>query len=85
MSHQEVSTRKAEHFAGTFAAKEAVIKALSMKPGSWKDIVVKKTKESKPFVDIVDSSIAANITSSDLSIRHDGDYAVAIFVAIVKN
>lgn len=69
-----------EHLAGIFAAKEAVIKALSLPAGSWHKIYIRKTKDNHPFVEIVDDFFKGE--SMDLSISHDKDYAIATFIVI---
>jgi len=62
----------AEKLAGIFAAKEAVLKALGMKPGQWQKICVKYSKEGKPFL--------SDSPKHELSISHDGEYAIAVAV-----
>ncbi len=71
-----------QHLAGIFAAKEAVIKALSMKPGSWHDIQIIHNKNDAPKVQITNYKL--QITNSSLSISHDGNYVIAQFVSILK-
>ncbi|MBI2545432.1 MAG: 4'-phosphopantetheinyl transferase superfamily protein [Candidatus Aenigmarchaeota archaeon] len=73
----ELNNMDVDHLAGIFAAKEAVMKALDMKPGSWLNIEITKEKSGRPkakFVDVV--------VDSDLSITHDGRYAMATFVVV---
>ena len=69
------------HLAGVFAAKEAVIKALSLKAENWKNILVKKKDDGRPYVELLDSS--SDYVSCDLSISHTEAVAVAQFVALV--
>lgn len=64
------------HLAGVFAAKEAVIKALSLPVGSWLQIKIQNKKNGKPQVKVKGISII----NSDLSISHSGEYATAIFI-----
>lgn len=71
-----------EHLAGMFAAKEAVIKALSLGPEAWMDIRIEKDKNGKPRAVLVSESENA-VKSSDLSISHAGDYAVGFYVAVM--
>lgn len=59
-----------QHFAARFAAKEAVIKTISKKI-NIKDIEIYH-KNSKPHVKIKDQELEIQ-----LSISHDGDYAIA--------
>lgn len=77
----ELEDSRVEHLAGIFAAKESVIKALSFKPGSWLDVKIAKDAEGNPRVEFLTSKKL--VESSDVSIAHDGEYAVASFVAIV--
>jgi len=68
------STTKIENLAGMFAAKEAVLKALDLKPGSWQLIEILKNKNGKPSLKI---NTKIKILSQDISISHDGDYIIA--------
>jgi phosphopantetheine--protein transferase-like protein len=72
-----------ERLAGIFAAKEAVLKALELKAGSWKKIEVRKTKEGRPEVRLI--GLDKNIKSQDISISHDGQYAVAVAIFLVHS
>lgn len=69
------------HLTGVFAAKEAVIKALSMDPGSWLDIRIVYESNGRPKVELIEERI--DIDSLDISISHDGDYAVAACSAVI--
>lgn len=79
-----------EHLAGIFAAKEAVIKALSLPPDSWHDIQISYQKNGSPQVQLptshlpVLSEIEGSLLTSSLSISHDGNYVMAQFTAILK-
>ncbi len=68
--------------AGFWAAKEAASKALGTGIGaecSFHDIMISKTSKGAPLLVLSDKVRAAfNITSSALSITHDGDYAIAV-------
>ena len=73
--------QKVLHFAGRFAAKEAIYKALSNTDiliKSWKDIEIISigAKLSKPVVKI-QGEINENI---DVSISHEDEYAVAMAI-----
>lgn len=72
------------HLAGVFAVKEAAIKALGLKPDSWLKIEVKKEKNGKPRLSFSKDLKLEPSESIDCSISHDGDYAVAVVVALVK-
>ena len=73
---------KAEHLAGIFAAKEAVMKALSLPTDSWHDIEIKYRSTGAPKLEI--RGLKLEIRNSSLSISHDGKYVIAQFVAILK-
>lgn len=65
-----------ERLAGTFAAKEAACKALSIPAGNWRSITVRRDSSGAPRLDIS----FADVRSDDLavSISHDGEYAMAV-------
>jgi len=72
--------------AGLFAAKEAISKALGTGIGEvgWKDMEVGHTDKGKPIV-ILSEKIQPllkelSIGRMDLSISHDGDYAIAFVI-----
>ncbi|MBS3176319.1 4'-phosphopantetheinyl transferase superfamily protein [Candidatus Woesearchaeota archaeon] len=73
---------KAEHLAGKIALKEAFFKAFEMKP-RWLDLEVKETSSGKPKL-IVYTVLIDKIEKMDYSISHDGDYAVAQVVVLMK-
>ncbi len=62
------------HYAGRFAAKEAVYKALGDKTLSWKDITIINTPEGKPVCHIKRPLPGKMI---HLSISHSKFYAIA--------
>lgn len=77
-----------EHFAARFAAKEAIIKALSdlLKNKyelDWKDIEIINSKDGKPKL-ILHREIK-NIASIDISLSHLKEYAVANAMVLVEN
>ena len=67
----EIKDRRTEHLAGIWAAKEAVRKTMSAAPEAWTDIYLMYEPSGKP------SAMCGNVRY-DISISHQGDYAVAI-------
>lgn len=64
------------HFAGRFAAKEAIIKALdeTFMPIGWKDIKILNHENGKPYCQINNPEFRHTIY---LSISHSDNYAIA--------
>jgi holo-[acyl-carrier protein] synthase len=76
LSPQEVILYQSRHhdiqfLAGRFAAKEAIFKVLSKQSISMCDIVILPNEEGKPIVYFPPYQL-------EVSISHDGDYAIAI-------
>lgn len=79
----EIRNSSPETLAGMFAAKESCIKAFNSL--RWHDIIINKEKGGKPLLSINKKQLGKNaVLSSDLSISHDGNYAIAIVVFAVK-
>jgi phosphopantetheine--protein transferase-like protein len=76
----ELRNLEVSHLAGVFAAKEAVIKALALSPGSWQKIEVFYNKKGQPGVRV----LGKKTKESSLSISHSGEYALAVFVVQTK-
>ena len=83
------STRNAKysHYAGRFAAKEAIYKAISQllpeKFGiSWKDVQVVNDENGNPKIEFLNITFN-QIKSTDISISHCQEYAVAMVTLIV--
>ncbi len=75
---EELADIRTDHLAGIFAAKEAVVKALGIGPGRWKEIAILQTADGKPFIHKIPQEYLH--LPNDLSISHDGDYAVALAI-----
>lgn len=75
-------TSSIESRAGMFAAKEAVIKALNLSTKNWKQIEITKNVNGRPEVNI--NTTHEEILSHDLSISHDGDYAIATTIFLLN-
>ena len=75
--------QKYQHYAARFAAKEAVLKAISQLLESkfdieWKQIEVLNDENGRPYVNILKQRL--NIDNIDISISHCKTYAVASVV-----
>lgn len=63
-----------QHFAGRFAAKEAIYKAVGNDTLGWKDIKILNDRSGKPYCTLTDKTFKNKIL---LSISHTRNYAVA--------
>ncbi|OGM09878.1 holo-[acyl-carrier-protein] synthase [Candidatus Woesebacteria bacterium RBG_13_34_9] len=72
------------HLAGIFAVKEAIMKTSLVPTGEWKIIEVKYKKSGKPFI-ALSNTLLLKIQNVDVSISHDGEYALASALVIFKN
>ena len=80
----EIKNEELGHLAGVFAAIDAVMKALSLKPGSWLQITIRNKKDGRPFVTLTPKTTKKiKFQSCDLSISHTEKVSVAVFVAIL--
>ena len=80
---------KYQHYAGRFAAKEAIFKAVSDLLDdkfeiSWKDLEVLNDKNGKPNIKFTSKKLEEKIESIDISISHCKEYAVANVAIICK-
>lgn len=80
---------KYQHYAGRFAAKEAIFKAISDLLDdkfeiSWKDVQVLNDKNGKPKVEIFNDRLQKQIENIDISISHCKEYAIANVIVIEK-
>ena len=73
----ELKTLKPETLAGIFAAKESCKKVFN--DLTWYDIEILKNKKGKPSL-----IINKQIKSHDLSISHNGNYAIAVVVFLLE-
>lgn len=78
---EESDNASVQSLAGIFAAKEAVMKALSLRAGKWKEIIIKHEADGRPYVEFV--SLSVRPISCDVSISHTESSAVAQFVALL--
>jgi len=73
--------------AGFWAAKEAISKALGCGIGkdlSFHDIIISKSPKGAPYFQIKKHK-NFDITSSSLSISHDGGFAIAVVAISIKD
>ena len=80
---------KFQHYAGRFAAKEAIFKAISELLDdkfeiSWKDAEVLNDDQGKPRVIFASKKIQEKIENIDISISHCKEYAIANVIIIYK-
>ena len=78
--------QKYQHYAARFAAKEAVLKAISQLLQSkfdieWKEIEILNDEDGRPYVNILKQGL--NIDNIDISISHCKIYAVASVVVYI--
>ena len=83
LTDDEIALAKSiKSYAGFWAAKEAISKALGTGIGkecSFFDIKIKKTSKGAPYFLLSKKIIKKyNITQTSLSITHDGDYVIAV-------
>ena len=80
-NREEWTDSPIERLAGIFAAKEAALKALDIKPGQWQEICVEYSKQGKPFfARFPEETKEPKRWKHELSISHDGEYAAATVV-----
>jgi len=79
----ELKKMNLDHLAGIYAAKEAVMKALGLQPGSWLEIEIKHKSNGQPFIEVSEALKIKKIEDISLSISHDHNYAIAFCVAIL--
>ncbi len=80
-----------QHYAGRFAAKEAVVKAFgegASSPFKWTDIEILNNKDGKPFVRFYNDALKlknrVKVGDSFLTIAHSKEYAVANVILMKK-
>lgn len=88
-AHGETSRRRAEHLAGRFAAKEAVLKALGTgwaEGVAWTDIEVVSLPSGQPRLNVTGHAAALaqqqGVSSWLISISHTGTHAMASVIAV---
>jgi len=86
LSKEEIEiAKKVETVAGFWASKEAISKALGCGIGkelSFLDIEIKKNSNNAPYFEF--KSKKWDIIDSSLSISHDGNFAIAVVVIVLK-
>ena len=74
IAYAQSHTLPYQHFAGRFAAKEAIYKALGDRAVSWKDITIVNDDSGKPSCSVKGLTAGRSI---HISISHSKYYAVA--------
>ena len=76
--------QKYEHYAARFAAKEAILKAISEKKSilNWNKLEIINLPNGKPQINFLDK--IENLEDIDISIAHCRNYAVANVIATFK-
>ena len=78
---------KSEHFAGIFAAKEAVFKCLNLKFLAHQEIEILHNENGKPYVCFYGETLnyfMKNFKSIDISLSHSRTIATSVAVAVKK-
>lgn len=80
---------KYQHYAGRFAAKEAIFKAVSELLENkfeiaWKDAEILNDENGKPRVTFRNKKLEEKIENRDISISHCKEYAIANVIIIFK-
>lgn len=80
---------KYQHYAGRFAAKEAIFKAISELLNdkfeiSWKDAEVLNDVNGKPKITFENKKLTEKIDNIDISISHCKEYAIANVIIVCK-
>jgi phosphopantetheine--protein transferase-like protein len=73
----------ADHLAGVFAAKEAFFKAIDRKY-QWLKVEIVSSVTGKPEI-ILPNGFKEYIITADLSISHNGDYAIAAAIVLAND
>jgi len=76
----EMKNAKPDTLAGIIAAKESVRKIENSL--GWLDIEVRKETTGKPTIKLHKQT---NVQTIDISISHDGEYAIASAIAVLKD
>ena len=81
-------SQKYQHYAGRFAAKEAIFKAISKSikdkySVNWKDFEITNDEQGRPKVNFL-GIISKDIEDIDISISHCKEYAIANVVVMYK-
>lgn len=81
---------KFEHYAARLAAKEAVLKALKIKPGrryKLSEIAVNRETSGKPYIVLAartrESLRIPSKAQIELSLAHEREYAIATVVIVI--
>ncbi len=75
--------QKYQHYAGKFAAKEAVFKSISFyyKECKWKEYEILNDENGRPYVNL--KCEIPNLQSIDISISHCRTFAIAVSTILI--
>jgi len=82
--HELANSHSHASLAGRFAVKESVMKALGISAGNWLEIEIVNEPNGKPCCKFLNPEIQHSILGQDVSISHDGDYAMAVAIFMLK-
>lgn len=77
----ELQDSRPHHLAGLFAAKEAIFKALGEQP-RWHSVTILAKSDGRPVASLDDLPGRQGVCLVDISISHDGNYAVAVALVV---
>lgn len=80
----EIRIADVKKISAVFALKEAVIKALGVKPGNWLEIEVKRDRNGKPAIILGNKIKPKRLISADCSVSHEGGFTIAVVMFILS-
>jgi len=85
--NEQISAKKLSSIAGIWASKEAFSKAIGTGIGrefSFLDIEILKNNKGKPIINILNPILKEKLKNKqiDISITHDGDFAISAVIIL---
>lgn len=81
-SRELAHSESLDTLAGMYAAKEAAMKAFEIPAGRWHEIEVTFREDGRPWLNLRETG--GCVKHCDLSISHDGEYALAFACGLVE-